>query len=349
MAPLPHPLATAPAAAWAGVEHRHLASLSAVARTRSFRGAAGTLGYSQSALSQQIGQLERLLGVSVANRRRGSSDVTLTPAGEAVLRRADPILAVHRAAQADMAAMAAGGERLRLGVAEHLGLGLASAMLAAFLQHHPGAEVELVRDADGSRLLDGLAQGRLDAVLADPPRHEDPSLATELLTPEDYVVLAPVSWSVVRRPDAPVAELLANLPVAVDVDDPDLPRVLDDLRAAGVELAEATRVRGADALRVQVASGAAAVLLPAGAVAPGDPDVLALPLAGLVGPRAVGVMWQKSRRHAPLVASFVATALRDRGRADGARRASLPAAVALPPAADALAARWDSTDAASAR
>src|SRR3954447_5196167 len=118
MPPLPPPASTtSPAYPWAGVEHRHLASLSAIARTGSFRGAAIALGYSQSALSQHISQLERLVGVRVANRRRGSCEVSLTPAGEAVLRRAQPILAVHRAIQADMAALAQDHPRLRLGVA----------------------------------------------------------------------------------------------------------------------------------------------------------------------------------------------------------------------------------------
>ena len=44
---------------WPGVEHRHLASLAAVAEACSFRGASRKLGYSQSALSQHVAQLDR--------------------------------------------------------------------------------------------------------------------------------------------------------------------------------------------------------------------------------------------------------------------------------------------------
>jgi hypothetical protein len=56
--------------------------------------AAGELGCSQSALSQHVAQLERLLAVRLVGRRRGSSEVTPTPQGAALLRHAAPILAV---------------------------------------------------------------------------------------------------------------------------------------------------------------------------------------------------------------------------------------------------------------
>src|SRR5205814_3055689 len=93
---------------WLGVQLRHLAALEAVARTRSFGAAARELGYTQSAVSQQIAQLEKLVGQRLVERPGGPRRVDLTEAGRLLLRHADSIVAHLDAAQADMAALAEG-------------------------------------------------------------------------------------------------------------------------------------------------------------------------------------------------------------------------------------------------
>src|SRR5204863_1293363 len=93
---------------WLGVQLRHLAALEAVGRTRSFGAAARELGYTQSAVSQQIAQLERSVGQRLVERPGGPSPVDLTDAGRLLLRHADAIVARLDAARADMAALAEG-------------------------------------------------------------------------------------------------------------------------------------------------------------------------------------------------------------------------------------------------
>src|SRR6476469_2817906 len=93
---------------WLRIEVRHLAALRAVAQEGSFGGAATRLGYTQSAVSQQIATLERAVGERLVERPGGPRKVSLTEAGELLLRHADSIVARLQAAQADLYALQTG-------------------------------------------------------------------------------------------------------------------------------------------------------------------------------------------------------------------------------------------------
>ena len=94
---------------WLRVEVRHLAALRAVAHEGSFGGAAVRLGYTQSAVSQQIATLERAVGERLLDRPGGPRKVSLTAAGEVLLRHAERIVAGQEGAWAGLRALAAGG------------------------------------------------------------------------------------------------------------------------------------------------------------------------------------------------------------------------------------------------
>ena len=53
---------------WGALEVRHVRAFAAVVDEGTFSAAARSLGYTQSAVSQQIGSLERIVGVPVLHR-----------------------------------------------------------------------------------------------------------------------------------------------------------------------------------------------------------------------------------------------------------------------------------------
>src|ERR671934_1692001 len=78
---------------------RRMKVLREVAAERSFSAAAEKLGYTQSAVSQQIAALEREAGSTLIERNpRG---IRLTDAGEALVRHADKVLARLAEAEAE--------------------------------------------------------------------------------------------------------------------------------------------------------------------------------------------------------------------------------------------------------
>src|ERR1700752_4210257 len=93
---------------WLGVEVRHFAALQAIAAEHSFARAAHRLGYTQSAVSQQIATLERIVGEQLIERPGGPRPVSLTEAGQVLLGHAESIVARLQAAQADLAALSSG-------------------------------------------------------------------------------------------------------------------------------------------------------------------------------------------------------------------------------------------------
>jgi DNA-binding transcriptional LysR family regulator len=136
-----------------------------VAAERSFSAAAQKLGYTQSAVSQQIAALEREAGSTLIERNpRG---IRLTDAGEALVRHADKILARLAEAEAELEAIAGlRGGRLRLGSFPTAGATLMPRAIAEFSNRHPAVELSLA-EAEPDESLPRLKAGELDLILVD--------------------------------------------------------------------------------------------------------------------------------------------------------------------------------------
>src|SRR5262249_21527104 len=152
---------------WLGIDLRHLAALEAVARTRSFGRAARELGYTQSAVSQQIAQLERIVGQQLFHRPGGPRPVEPTEAGLLLLGHADAIVAHLDAARAAMAALAEGeAGTLRVGIYQSVGARLLPAVVRRFRAQWPRVGIRVREESAAADLLRLLEHGELDLTFA---------------------------------------------------------------------------------------------------------------------------------------------------------------------------------------
>jgi len=127
----------------------------AVARRRSFAGAAKDLGVSTSALSQSVRQLETRLGVALLART--SRSVALTDAGQRLLENAGP--AVNQALESLKTVTASPGEvtgRVRITVPRAAVQLVIAGLIPRFVERYPKVEVEVYVD---DHFVDIVAEG----------------------------------------------------------------------------------------------------------------------------------------------------------------------------------------------
>lgn len=282
---------------WLGVEMRHLATLVAVARTKSFRQAAAELGYVQSAVSHQIASLERVVGTRLVERRRGQRTVTLTPAGKLLLERSVGIIGHLHAARVDiLAGEGAAGAIIRLAVPSDA-VPLLGRLLASVTRELPGVRLRIIETVDDAELIAHLALGNADVAIGSPPH--DTALATAILLHDPFVVLTRADSALASLAGVTGPEQLHGRRLIV----PEAAVSDADLRAAGLRLDLAVHVPLAATIPPLVASGVGVGLVPQSGVEHAGDGLVALSTAGLIAPRRVVLCWHAARRRpAPLKA-----------------------------------------------
>ena len=134
-----------------------------VATRGSFSDAATALSFTQPAISQQIARLERQLGTRLLVR--DARGVTLTPAGEILLRHAETVLAQLRLAEAEvLAATGVERPRLRVGAFPSAAASIMPPALAELRASHPETDVAM-RVLEDAETLDALRRGELDVAM----------------------------------------------------------------------------------------------------------------------------------------------------------------------------------------
>ena len=287
---------------WLGVELRHLAALEAVARTGSFGRAARELGYTQSAVSQQMAQLERIVGQRLFHRPGGPRRVEPTEAGLLLLGHADAIVAQLDAARADMAALAEGAAgTLRVGIYQSVGARLLPALVRRFRAQWPRVGVRVREESSATDLLRLLEHGELDLTFADLPLREGPFEWAELLQ-DPYVLLVSADSDLASLESAPSLREVAKLPLIGrrSTDEPER-----FLAGRVPELNVVFRTDDNGTLAALVAEGLGAAIEPRLVVDPGNRDVKMLPFGSRIPPRTLVLAWHRDRYRSQAAQAFV--------------------------------------------
>ena len=186
------------------IEARLWRSFATVAEELHYGRAAERLHITQPALSRQIRDLERALGVTLFDRT--SRRVVLSQAGRAVLGQARRALAESDRA-VRLARLAAHGDwgELAIAVLPAVALGLLPAIVRAYRDAHPAIGVTISENFDNEQLA-ALTAGRIDAgflrAAAAPP-----GLYLETLLTEPVLAALPAGHRLARHGRLALSEL----------------------------------------------------------------------------------------------------------------------------------------------
>ncbi|MBM3794164.1 MAG: LysR family transcriptional regulator [Acidobacteria bacterium] len=271
-------------------ELRQLHYFLALAEELHFSRAAQRVFISQPALSQQIGRLERGLGVKLFERDRHT--VRLTDAGRAFMEGAAATLAAARVAASGLAGQTPG---LRIGYREY---GFSSIVLPAFtrLQRaHPRARLDRL-DLGIGQLIPALLERRIDVGIGLLP-FDDARIESQRIASGHWVAVLPRAHRLARRRSKVAARDLRGERLIVfqrSLNPAVYDRLLHQLREAGVAPSgerpqETAQVQVGPAL---VAEGLGIFLVASYALPPLSAAVTARPMEGLGQALEVGACWR---------------------------------------------------------
>jgi DNA-binding transcriptional LysR family regulator len=264
----------------------------AVAKSRHFTQAAAQVGVTQPTLSKQIHTLEQDLGAPLFARLRGN--VTLTPAGEALLPLANRILADAETARRevqDLIGLRRG--RVRLGATPSLCMALVPPVLRRYRDAHPGVDLH-VTESGSLDLIRDLLRGDLDlALIILPERGIDPELRAEPVLRDDLVVASVGPQPAASETGAVRIADLREQPLVMFRKGYDLREMtLRACRAAGFEPSFAVEGGEMDAVLSFVEAGLGVALVP-GIVVARRPGLRVTPLEPPGIHRTIAVAWRR--------------------------------------------------------
>ncbi|MFE8938237.1 LysR family transcriptional regulator [Streptomyces sp. NPDC000963] len=286
---------------------RRMQVLRAVVASGSVTGAAANLGYTPSAVSQQIAVLEKEAGIALLERfGRG---VRPTAAGRLLTEHAAAIgrrVAEAETALADLRAGRTG--RISVRYFATAGADLVAPALARFRAEHPGVRVDL-------RIAEGAPDAEADLTLVVRPRGGPDAYGEGLrlvhLVDDPYRAVLPKGHPLAgRRAAVELAELAAEPWVGSERPGPCLDAVLEACAAAGFSPDVAVECEEYATAQGFVAAGLGVSLIPLMGLGSRRPGVVVRRVRGPEPVRAIHAAVRESSLALPAVRGLL-TALRE--------------------------------------
>jgi DNA-binding transcriptional LysR family regulator len=290
--------------AWHGIEVRHLAALQALAEEASFHGAARRLGYSQPAVSQQLASLERIVGTQLVNRPRVSQPLTLTEAGNRLLVHARAVQASLATAEAELGSNN-GKVQIRVGTFQTVSSLLLPHVVRELERRAAQVEIVLDNSPGDTRLVTALDRGEIDASFVDLPLRFEGGLRTEPLAFDEYVLVMPRNARRAATDECLQPVDLRGLNLIGFKSSGSTQRVIDQLRADGIEPQFVLRSDDNNVVQGFVAAGFGAALIPrlAADLLTGSFEIRRFDPS--LPPRIIGLAWTRDLTEAPWMVTFI--------------------------------------------
>ena len=291
-----------------GAELRHFLALQAIAEEGSFGRAALRLGYTQSAVSQQIQALERIVGEKLIERPGGPRAVSLTEAGQLLLRHAEAIVARVQAAAADLDAFAAGSAgSLRVGSYQSVSARILPAVIRRFREAWPKVEIELKESEVDDKLEVQLEQGELDVSFVILPTGTRP-LESEQLLVDPHVLIVPKGSPLAEGATPPTLRQVTEHPLIAYRHCRTMGAIEESLRHSGREPRIVFRTDDNGTVQGLVAAGVGVAIVPRLTLQAAADEIEVIDMSERLPPRLIGVAWHRDRYRTPAARAFVETA-----------------------------------------
>jgi DNA-binding transcriptional LysR family regulator len=284
-----------------------LATFREVAVRGSFSAAADELSFTQPAVSQHIARLEKDLGTRLLER--DARAVTLTPAGETLLRHADSLLEAMRRARVEVQAAAGQGRPcVRVGAFPTAASSLIPGAARELRSRNPGVDLQLqVLEPDDAE--DALLAGSLDVGMGLEsdvrPVVERIGLEHILIGEDPFVVALPPDHRLAGRSSIRLEDLCDDpwiSPGTGHCADSDI--VARAWLSAGFEADVRVSLEDYDAVLGLVEAGVGVALVPTLALVSRRGDVVIRPIHGRPPARRILAAMRAGERD-PLVDRFV--------------------------------------------